>query len=320
MKWMLVAALCAASVAHAQTQWKLATGYSAESFHTQNIQAFVREVDAATSGRVQIEVRPGGELIKLPDILKAVQERRVEMGETIMTNLVADLPVAGADAVPFVVKSYDDAKRMWASQKPLIEQDFAARGLRVLCAVPWPPQGLYAGTALERPSDLRGLSMRTYNSATVRIAEMLGARPVSVPMSDINAALAAGKVDAMITSAVTGVENQVWGSIRYYYPINAWFPKNLVFMNLGAFESLDAQDQAALLEAATRAEVRGWAMSQQQEAAATAELKRQGVVVERLPSQFTLDFKRLGEKFSLEWLRTVGNDANQIFIPYYSTR
>lgn len=320
MKWMWVAALCVASVAHAQTQWKLATGYSAASFHTQNIQAFVREVDAATAGRVQIEVRAGGELIKLPDILKAVQERRVEMGETIMTNMVADLPVAGADAVPFVVKSYDDAKRMWASQRPLIEQDFAVRGLRVLYAVPWPPQGLYARTALERPSDLRGLSMRTYNSSTVRIAEMLGARPVNVPMAEVSAALAAGKVDAMITSAVTGVENQVWGSIRYYYPINAWFPKNLVFMNRGAFESLEAQDQAAVLEAAKRAEVRGWAMSQQQEAAATAELKRRGVVVERLPSQFTMDFKRLGEKFSLEWLRTVGNDANQIFIPFYSTR
>jgi TRAP-type C4-dicarboxylate transport system substrate-binding protein len=320
MKWMWVAALCVASVAHAQTQWKLATGYSPESFHTQNIQAFVREVDAATSGRVKIEVRAGGELIKLPDILKAVQERRVEMGETIMTNMVADLPVAGADAVPFVVKSYDDAKRMWASQRPLIEQDFAVRGLRVLYAVPWPPQGLYARTALERPSDLRGLSMRTYNASTVRIAEMLGARPVNVPMAEVSAALAAGKVDAMITSAVTGVENQVWGSIRYYYPINAWFPKNLVFMNRGAFESLEAQDQAALLEAAKRAEVRGWAMSQQQEAAATAELKRRGIAVERLPSQFTMDFKRLGEKFSLEWLRTVGNDANQIFIPYYSTR
>ena len=32
------------------------------------------------------------------------------------------------------------------------------------------------------------------------------------------------------------------------------------------------------------------------------------------------DFKRLGEAFSLEWLRAVGPDANKIFIPYYSQR
>lgn len=320
MKWILLAVLCSATVAHAQTHWQLATGYSTESFHTQNIQAFVREVRSATAGRVQIEVRAGGVLVKLPEILKAVTQGRVEMGEAIMTSMVTELPVAGADAVPFVVKSYDDAKRMWAAQRPLIEKDFAARGLLVLYAVPWPPQGLYSRVALASPSDLRGLDMRTYNASTVRIAEMLGARPVNVPMADVSAALAAGKVDAMITSAVTGVENEVWESIRYYYPINAWFPKNLVFMNRRAFESLEAQDQAALIEAAKQAEVRGWAMSQQQEAAATAELKRRGIAVERLPAQFTLDFKRLGEKFSLEWLRTVGNDANQIFIPYYSTR
>ncbi|MEO5670521.1 MAG: hypothetical protein ABIR26_07490 [Ramlibacter sp.] len=34
MKRLLIAVLCAAGVAHAQTSWKLATGYLAESFHT----------------------------------------------------------------------------------------------------------------------------------------------------------------------------------------------------------------------------------------------------------------------------------------------
>ena len=30
------------------------------------------------------------------------------------------------------------------------------------------------------------------------------------------------------------------------------------------------------------------------------------------------DLRRLGERFSLEWIRTVGPDANAIFIPYYT--
>jgi hypothetical protein len=35
-------------------------------------------------------------------------------------------------------------------------------------------------------------------------------------------------------------------------------------------------------------------------------------------SEFDGEIKRLGEKFSREWVRLVGNEANHIFIPYYT--
>jgi TRAP-type C4-dicarboxylate transport system substrate-binding protein len=118
--------------------------------------------------------------------------------------------------------------------------------------------------------------MRTYNQSTTRIAEMLGATPVDVPMVGVNKALASGKMDNMITSAVTGVENQVWGQIKHYYEINAWFPKNIVFVNLKALTALKPAEQKAVTDAAQEAEKRGWAMSQAAAAASTAELKAKG--------------------------------------------
>jgi len=320
MRSLFLTACFAVSVAHAQTDWTLASGYSQASFQTQNILAFASDVQALSQGSLCIDVQSGGSLVKLPDIPQAVREGKVAAGETILTNLVADMPIAGADAIPFVVKGYDDAKRLWDLQKPLIEAEFGRRGLKVLCAVPLPPQGLHFRVALKTPSDLKGLGMRTYNQTTTRIAEKLGARPVNVAMADVNQAFSSGKVDAMITSAVTGVENRVWEHVRYDYPINAWIPKNAVFVNLKAFQDLKPSVQQAVLQAAQRAETRGWALSQKQEATATAELARQGIAVERLPFLFNADFKRLGETFSLEWLRVVGADANKIFIPYYSQR
>lgn len=320
MKVIWLAALCAATVSHAQTNWQLAAGYSEATFHTQNLASFSQDVEASTAGQLKISVHAGGSMIKLKDIPQGVREGRVQAGETIMTNLAGEMPIAGADTIPFVVKSYADARRMWALQRPLIERDFAKQGMKVLFAVPWPPQGLYAKSALKKPSDLKGVAMRTYNQSTVRLAELLGARPVDVPMSEVNGAFSSGKVDAMITSAVTGVENQVWNSVQYYYPIDAWFPKNIVFANLKAFEALMPAQQTALIEAANQAEARGWLLSQKQQAEATEELQRQGMTVAQLPAQFAHDFKRLGERFSLEWLRATGMEANQIFIPYYSTR
>ena len=318
MKAFLIAALVAAGTAHAQVSWKLATGYRAETFHTLNLQQFAQEVEQASGGQLKIDVHPNNTLVKLPDIRQAVQDGKVEAGESIMAGLVKEIPLAGADSIPFVVGSYADAQRMWQLQRPLIEKHFAARGLKVLYAVPWPPQGLHSNRAIRSIADFAGTKMRTYNQTTVRIAELVKARPVDVSMVEVNKAIAEGKMDNMITSAVTGVENQVWGPIKYYYEINAWFPKNIVYANLRSFNALKPPVQAAVARAAVAAETRGWAMSQAAMVDATAELKAHGIKVERVPAEFDQEFKRLGEKFSREWVRSVGNEANHIFVPYYS--
>jgi TRAP-type transport system periplasmic protein len=317
MKSLLIAVLCAAGVAHAQTSWKLATGYRAESFHTQNIQQFATDVEAATGGQLKIEVHPNNSLFKLGEIRQAVQDGKADAGEIIMTSLVKDIPIAGADSIPFVVSSYSDSQRMWQLQRPLIEKHFAARGLKVLYSVPWPPQGLFSNKPIRNSSDFAGTRMRTYNQSTVRIAELLRAQPVDVAMVEVNKALAEGRMDNMITSAVTGVENQVWGPIKYYYEINAWFPKNLVFVNAKTFNGLKPAAQKAVLIAAAAAETRGWARSKTVMVDSTNELRSHGIKVERISAEFDGEIKRFGEKFSREWVRLVGNEANDIFIPYY---
>ena len=317
---LLLAALAAAPALHAQTQWKLATGYRAESFHTRNVVQFAHEVERATAGALRIEVHASNTLFKLGDIPQAVQDAKAEAGETIMTSLVPGMPIAGADAVPFVVRSYADARRLWELQRPLIEEHFAQRGLKALYAVPWPPQGLFSVAPVKSAADFKGTRMRTYNPATVRIAELLGATPVDVPMVEVNQALAAGKLDSMITSALTGVENQVWGQIKQYYGINAWFPKNIVFVNQKAFDALPPPARRAVTQAAAEAETRGWALSEAVAQESVGELQRKGIQVGRAPAELDAELKRLGERFSREWVQSVGNEANKIFIPYYFQR
>lgn len=317
---VLLAAFAVAPVLHAQTQWKLATGYRGDTFHTRNLMQFAQDVERASAGALRIEVHANNALFKLNEIPQAVQEGKAQAGETIMTNLVRDIPIAGADAVPFVVRSYADARRMWDVQRLLIEAHMASKGLKALYAVPWPPQGLFSISPVRSSADFKGTRMRTYNPGTVRIAELLGATPVDVPMVEVNQALSAGKLDSMITSALTGVENQVWGQIKQYYGINAWFPKNIVFVNQQAFEALPAPTRQAVTKAAAEAETRGWAMSAAVAEESVAELQRKGIKVDRAPADFDAELKRLGERFSREWVRSVGSEANQIFIPYYTQR
>jgi TRAP-type transport system periplasmic protein len=314
------ALLIASGLAHesaAKSAWKLATGYRSESFHTMNLASLARDVDAATQGALRIDVHPNNTLFKLNAIREAVERGQVEAGETIMASLVGEMPIAGADSVPFIVSSYDDARRMWRHQRPLVERDFARRGMQVLYAVPWPPQGLYSTRPIASAADLKGSRMRTYNHTTARLAELVGAQGVDVPMVEVGKALAEGRIDSMITSAVTGVENQVWSHVRYYYEVNAWFPKNIVFANAKAVLALAPAQRDALLKAGAAAQARGWAVSEAAASSSVEELRRNGMKVERVSRDFAVDIKRLGEKFSLEWIRKVGREANELFIPYF---
>lgn len=328
---LLSAGLMASGACHAQATsgsapaapsagaatWKLATGYSAESFHTKNIMQFSQDVLEASRGKLLIQVHPGSALIKLNDISQAVQSGKVEAGETIMTSMVKQIPLAGADAVPFVATSYKDAQRLWKLQRPGIEKHFLANGIKLLYAVPWPPQGLHSVKPIQSSADFKGTQMRTYNSTTVRIAELLGAKPVDVPTAEVGKALAEGRIDNMITSALTGVDNKVWTSTKYYYEINGWFPKNAVFVNTKAFEALTSEMRAQVMRAAAQAEGRGWSASEALASSATEELRANGVKIDRIPPDLSREIKRMGEKFSAEWIKTVGKEANDVFIPYY---
>jgi TRAP-type C4-dicarboxylate transport system substrate-binding protein len=139
-------------------------------------------------------------------------------------------------------------------------------------------------------------------------------------MAQVGQALADGKIDCMITSAVTGVENQVWDNIKYFYDINAWIPKNITFINANAFNGLPPDQQKAVLASAATAETRGWAASEKAAAESVEELRKRGMKIERVSPEFLADIKRMGERFSLEWVREVGNEANDIFIPYYTNQ
>jgi TRAP-type transport system periplasmic protein len=300
----------------AGTPWRLATGYRAESFHGQNLAQFAREVAAA--GGPAITLHANNTLAKLADIPKAVRAGQAEMGEVIMTGLVSDMPLAGADSLPFMVRSYADARRLWQHQRPLVEPLFEATGLRALMAVPWPPQGLYARRPVERVGDLAGQRMRTYNRTTERIAQLVGAVPVDVPMVQVGEAFEKGRIDCMITSAVTGVENEVWRHVQHYYEINAWFPKNISFASRKALDALAPAAREAVFQAAREAEARGWQQSEQVADAATQELRRRGMKVDRPSAPLLTDIKRLGERFSIEWVREVGAPANRLLIPYYA--
>ena len=117
--------------AHAAAQWKLAIGHRPETFHTRNVAQFAQEANAGSGAALAIDVFPKNCLARLADIFAAVQSGQAQAGEVLMSGIATQTPLAGADAVPFVVSSYADAQHLWKHQKPLIEAAFRRRAKRL---------------------------------------------------------------------------------------------------------------------------------------------------------------------------------------------
>eukprot|EP01136_Pigoraptor_vietnamica_P036182 Opistho-1_new@102413 len=120
MKKMMfcLSAIAFAGIASAQTKWDLPTGYSANSFQTQNVQQFANEVDQLTGGKLKITLHPGGSLYKANEIKRAVQTGQVPAAEFILSGSANENPLFGLDSIPFLATSYTAAKRLYEAGKP----------------------------------------------------------------------------------------------------------------------------------------------------------------------------------------------------------
>ena len=254
---------CACAPARAQVVWHLPSAYPADNFHNENLGLFAKDVAAATEGKLAITLHPGASMFSATQIKSAVRIGQAQMGEILISLHDSEDPIYGVDVIPFLATSYEDARKLWLASKAAIGRKFNAQGLTPLFAVPWPPQGIYAKKEISQISDMKGLSWRVYNAGTQRIAQIVGAYPVTIQAADLPQALATGLINAFITSVATGYDSKAWETMTYFYDTQAWIPKNITFVNTAAFEGLDKTARDAVLKASAVAETRGWAMSQE---------------------------------------------------------
>lgn len=309
-------AVALAAPAAAQTAWDMPTPYGDTVFHTQNIMEFADDVRAATDGAVDITVHSAGSLFGHAEIKDSVRRGLAPIGEILLSRLANENPVFEVDSIPFLAASYDEAEALWAASRPAVEELLAEQGLTLLYAVPWPGQSLYLNEEITDPTALQGLTFRAYNTATERLAQLLGMVPTQVEAGDIPTAFATGRVAAMMTSPSTGVSSQAWDFTDVYVDVNAWLPKNVVFVNTAAFEALPEDQRAALTEAAAAAEARGWEMSRAETATQIAALAENGMTVVQPSDAMSEALAGVGETMTEEWLARAGDTGAAVIAAY----
>ncbi len=308
--------LAAAVAAQAQTKWDLPAAYPATNFHSINLVDFANDVDKATAGKLKITVHAGASLFKAPEIKRAVQGGQAQIGEVLISNFSNEWQLFGADALPFLADSWDESVKLWQAQRPFFDKKLAEQGLMALYAVPWPPQGIYSKKPLASAADLKGVKWRAYNPATSRIAELVGAQPVTVQAAEVSQAFATGVAESMMSSGSTGWDSKLHEHVKYWYDTQAWLPKNVILVNAAAFKALDKPTQDALLKAGADAEARGLAAAKKANGETLDKLKANGMNILPPPPQLKADMAKVGDTLLKEWLEKSGPEGKALIDAY----
>ena len=309
---VIAAAITLGTSAFAQTKWDLPAAYPATNFHTENLVQFAADVDKATAGKLKITVHANASLFKANEIKRAVQGGQAQIGEVLLVNFENENPIYGADGIPFLASSYADSKKLYAAQKPALTKLLDTQGMKLMYTVAWPPQGIYSKKPLASVADLRGIKWRAYSPATAKIAELIGAQPVTIQAAELGQALATGVVESYMSSGSTGYDSKTYESVKYWYDTQAWLPKNAIIVNKKAFDALDAPTQTALTKAAADAEVRGWKLSEEKNDWYKKALAEKGMNILVPPAKLVADMKQVGTIMLADWQKKAGAEGETI--------
>ncbi|NBC96364.1 MAG: C4-dicarboxylate ABC transporter substrate-binding protein [Deinococcus-Thermus bacterium] len=301
----------ATAPAFAET-WDMPLAYSGSNYHSVTAGEFGDCVTTGTGEDVEITTHPSGSLFAGNDIKRAVQTGQVPIGERLLSAHQNENPIFGVDSIPFLATSFDQADDLWEAAKPTMEELLAEQNLKLLYSVPWPPQGLYFKEPKESVADMEGVKFRSYNNATARLAELTGMLPVQIEAAEISQAFATGVADSMISSGATGYDRKVWESLNYFYEVDAWLPRNYVFVNMDAWDGLPDENKDVLLGCAGLAEYAGTWRAKEYTQFTLNGLREGGMTVQPASDQMKEELREIGETMTAEWLEDAGEKGQAI--------
>ncbi len=308
--WIVAAGTAAAE------RWDMPLAYPETNFHTENAKKFAACVKDGTKGAIEIVTHANGSLFKGNDIKRAVQTGQAPIGERLLSAHENENALFGYDAVPFLASSYEASEKLAKAARPKLEALLDKQNLVLLYTVPWPPQGIYTKKPLASAADMKGVKFRSYNAATARMAELMGAVPVQIEAAELTQALATGVVESFISSGSTGYDAKVWEQLKYWYDTQAWLPRNTVFVNKAAWNGLKPEQQKVLRDCAAKAEAEGTARSKELAGWYIEQLKAKGMTIEPASPQLKADLAKIGEVMTNDWLAKAGEDGKAIVEAY----
>jgi TRAP-type C4-dicarboxylate transport system substrate-binding protein len=313
----LALAAGAFSAASAQTKWDFSIAWPPGNFHTQNAMALAAAVKERSRDAVNIVVHPGGSLgLKGPETLRAVRDGIVPIAEMGMSQQAGDAPFLALETLPFLIQDYAELRAFHQFFRPKVEEILARHNQKLIYVVPWPSQMIYTKKPVAAVADLKGLKIRTTDKNSSDMAQLLGMAPVQMPFSDLIPALASGAVNAVATSAPTGVDAKFWEFMTHAYQTNHLWSSNMATVNLAAWGKLAPEQRKLIEDTARELEPRFWSNAEAADTQGQKTLTERGLKIERVAKSMRDEMAATTKKMTEDFVARVGGPSKEVVEAY----
>jgi tripartite ATP-independent transporter DctP family solute receptor len=253
--------------------------------HTQAIVKFAELVSESTNGRLQITVHHSGSLMDQNTEQDAIQRGDVDMVYTSPQWIQGQVPAVGLLGVPYMIANLDHLYAVHDSDigQELYDLVVQELGIRPLTSMYLGARQLNLAASVKKidtPADMAGVNLRVPDAdAWIEMGKALGANPTPVAFGELYLALETGTVDGQdnpLSTTINASFYEVTGQVALTnHLINDVWPT----INEKTWQSLDADLQAAIVDAWKEARSFGTDIALANEAKAVAFLEAAGLEV-----------------------------------------
>ena len=195
-----------------------------------------QEVEKRTNGQVQVQTFPGSTLLNPKNMLDGVKQGQADIGNTFMSYFPGKFPLLSVIDQPVYFTSSKVASLvlwdLWDKYRPASLGDF-----KVLTMFTTAPTNIMSTVPIRNLADLRGVELRAAGGPSGAL-KLLGAVPVSMPMSETPDALQKGLVKGLFSSLEVLKDFNFAEKCRYETLLNTQVYSAVVVMNKEKWESL----------------------------------------------------------------------------------
>ncbi|MEP3278869.1 MAG: TRAP transporter substrate-binding protein DctP [Stappiaceae bacterium] len=285
----MTTALATPAIAQSKIEWKLPTSFPAKAPGIgTNVTSFAERVEAMSDGRLTMKVFSGGELVPPFGVEDAVQQGTAEIGHsTPYYSASKNSALHFFSAIPFGMSAVEHTAWLrFGGGQELWDKIYAERGLKPFYSGNSGAQAAgWFKDEIKSVSDLSGLNMRIAGLGGEAMRK-IGVNAVLLPPPEIFPAFKSGAIDA--TEWVGPMLDQAFGlnKVAKYCYLPAFHEPSAaleIVVNQEAYDSLPADLQAVIANAAEATSVEILAQFDYFNAVAFKKLKESGVVFGEFP-------------------------------------
>ncbi|MCH8466676.1 MAG: TRAP transporter substrate-binding protein [Roseinatronobacter sp.] len=240
---------------------------------------FGEEVSSLTDGRIAVEVFPNESLGREMDLINGMQLGTADMtitGESLQNWA----PLAALLAVPYAYTSLEHMDEVASGEigDMIKAQIIENAQVRPIAYFARGPRNLTSNRPITSPDELGGLKLRVPNVPLfVNVWQALGAAPTPMAFSEVFTSLQNGTIDAQenpLALIKSASFNEVQAYVNLTEHVRSWIYLTISEMT---WERLSEADQAAVMEAAARAQAYERELFTADEVALATELADKGM-------------------------------------------